>query len=258
VDRDGLVDPADIRAAIDADTILISVMHANNEVGTVQPIEEIAGIARQQGVLFHTDASQSVGKVPTSVDQLGVDLLTVAGHKLSAPKGIGALYVRPGTRLDPLVHGGSHEHGLRAGTENVAYLVALGAACELAGQRLRSGAPGAVRQLRDRLHHALEAGFAGLALNGHPVRRLPNTLNVSFAGLDGEQLLARTPSVAASTGSACHAGHTEPSPVLTAMGVDLGQAAGAIRLSLGYSTTQLDVDTAAGALLDSASILSRT
>ena len=182
-----------------------------------------------------------------------MDLLTVTGHKLYAPKGIGALYVRPGTRLDSLIHGAGHEHGLRAGTENVPYIVGLGAACALAAERLRAGAPDQVRRLRDRLHAALRSAVPGLALNGHAEQRLPNTLNVSFPDQDGESLLARTPAVAAATGSACHSGRTEPSAVLTAMGLDAQRALGAVRLSLGYDTTVADVDTAATALLASSS-----
>jgi cysteine desulfurase len=248
VDGTGLVDPGDIRRAIEQDTVLITVMHANNEVGTVQPIEQIAALAMERGITFHTDAAQSVGKLPTMVDELGVDLLSVAGHKLYAPKGIGALYVRPGTVLDPLIHGAGHEHGRRAGTENVPYIVALGAACELAGERLRAGATDAVRQLRNRLHAALRSACPELILNGHPDRRPPNTLNVSLPGVDGEELLARTPSVAASTGSACHSGRTDPRAVLSAMGIDRLRALGPVRLSLGFDTSEADVDKAAAAL----------
>ena len=253
VDGFGIVDPEDVRRAMEPGTVLVSVMHANNEVGTLEPIAEIAGVAREYRIACHTDAAQSVGKVPVDVDELGVDLLTVTGHKLYAPKGIGALYVRPGTRLDSLIHGAGHEHGLRAGTENVPYIVGLGAACALAAERLRAGAPEQVRRLRDRLHAALRSTAPGLALNGHPQKRLPNTLNVSFPDQDGESLLARTPSVAAATGSACHSGRTEPSSVLTAMGLDAQRALGAVRLSLGYDTTAADVDTAATALLASSS-----
>jgi cysteine desulfurase len=252
VDEAGLVDPDDVRRAIQPNTVLISVMHANNEVGTVQPIEQIAALARERGITFHTDAAQSVGKIPTVVDELGVDLLTVAGHKLYAPKGIGALYFRPGTVLDSLVHGAGHEQGLRAGTENVPYIVALGAACELAGERLSAGASSAIQALRDRLHATLRSASPGLVLNGHPERRLPNTLNVSIPGLDGEELLARTPAIAASTGSACHSGRTDPSTVLTAMGIDRARALGAVRLSLGHMTTETEVDAAAASLAASA------
>jgi cysteine desulfurase len=248
VDQFGAVDPEDVRRAIEPRTVLISIMHANNEVGTLQPIAEISRIAREYGITLHTDAAQSVGKVPIDVDGLGVDLLTVTGHKVYAPKGIGALYVRPGTRIDSLIHGAGHEHGLRAGTENVPYIVGLGAACALAGRRLGAGESDEVRRLRDRLHAALRSAVPGLALNGHPEDRLPNTLNVSFPGCDGEALLAGAPSVAAATGSACHSGRTEPSQVLTAMGLDAQRALGAVRLSLGHDTTESDVDAAAAAL----------
>jgi cysteine desulfurase len=248
VDQFGAVDPEDVRRAIEPRTVLISIMHANNEVGTLQPIAEISRIAREYGITLHTDAAQSVGKVPIDVDELGVDLLTVTGHKVYAPKGIGALYVRPSTRIDSLIHGAGHEHGLRAGTENVPYIVGLGAACALAGRRLGAGESDEVRRLRDRLHAALRSAVPGLALNGHPEDRLPNTLNVSFPGCDGEALLAGAPSVAAATGSACHSGRTEPSQVLTAMGLDAQRALGAVRLSLGYDTTESDVDAAAAAL----------
>ncbi|MDP8923616.1 MAG: cysteine desulfurase [Chloroflexota bacterium] len=248
VDQHGRVHPDAVERAIEPRTILVTIMHANNETGTLQPIREIAAIARRRGVVVHTDAAQSVGKVPVGVDELGVDLLTVVGHKLYAPKGIGALYVRPGTPLDSLVHGAGHEGGRRAGTENVPYIAGLGAAAALAEQRLARGDAERVRTLRDRLHATLAAAVPGLRLNGHPTDRLPNTLNVSFPGVDGEELLARAPEVAASTGSACHAGRTEPSTVLLAMGLDRERALGAVRLSLGYATTEADVDAAAAAL----------
>jgi cysteine desulfurase len=250
VDGHGAVDPDDVRRAIEPGTALITIMYANNEVGTVQPIAEIAEAAHERDVLLHTDAAQSVGKIATDVDALGVDLLTVTGHKMYAPKGIGALYVRPGTRLDAVIHGGGHEHGLRAGTENVPYIVGLGAAAELAAQRLHNGAHAEVRALRDRLHATLADGVPGLALNGHPERRLPNTLNVSFPGWDGERLLAQAGSIAAATGSACHAGRTDPSTVLTAMGLNAPRALGAVRLSLGYDNTTAEIDAAAAALSD--------
>jgi cysteine desulfurase len=248
VDGTGQVDPAAVERAIEPSTVLITIMHANNEVGTIQPIAAIAEIALRHGVTFHTDAAQSVGKIATRVDELGVDLLTVVGHKMYAPKGIDALYVRPGTKLDALVHGAGHEGGLRAGTENVPYIVALGRAAALASERLAAGGPTTIEALRDRLYRALQAGVPGLVLNGHPVRRLPNTLNVSFPGIDGEELLAHTPLVAASTGSACHAGRTEPSGVLLAMGIERDRALGAVRLSLGHPTTAAEVDAAAAAL----------
>ncbi|MBI2886583.1 MAG: cysteine desulfurase [Chloroflexi bacterium] len=242
VDGLGRVDPAAVSAAITPETSLISVMHANNETGVIQPIAEIAAVARARGVLLHTDAAQSVGKIPTTMDDLGVDLLTVAGHKLYAPKGIGALYVRQGAPLDPVVHGASQEGGLRAGTENVPYMVALGTACELAGEGLERDMP-RIRKLRDRLQQRLES--AGWALNGHPTQRLPNTLNMSYTGLDGEEVLAHAPDIAASTGSACHAGRTDPSAVLLAMGFSRERALGAVRLSLGRWTTREQVGRAA-------------
>jgi cysteine desulfurase len=248
VDRFGAVDPEEVRRAIEPGTVLISVMHANNEVGTLQPIAEIGRIAHEYGITLHTDAAQSVGKVPIDVDELGIDLLTVTGHKFYAPKGIGALYVRPGTRIDSLIHGAGHEHGRRAGTENVPYIAGLGAACALAGRRLRAGAPEELRHLRDLLHAELRSAVPSLALNGHPQDRLPNTLNVSFPACDGEALLAGAPLVAAATGSACHSGRTEPSAVLSAMGLDGQRALGAVRLSIGYDTTESDVDAAAAAL----------
>lgn len=235
VDRFGRVDPDDVRRAITPRTILISVMHANNEVGTIQPIAEISAIAGEAGVLFHTDAAQSVGKIPTGVDPLGVDLLSVAGHKLYAPKGIGALYIREGTRIEPFIHGAGHEGGRRAGTENVLLAVALGAACEVA--RGWVDAP-RVRELRDHFWGGLLETFGGrVTLNGHPVDRLPNTLSVNFTGRIGAEILGRLPQVAASTGSACHAGSVTLSPVLAAMGVPLGEGMGAIRFSLGRTTT---------------------
>jgi cysteine desulfurase len=249
VDELGVVDPDDVRRAIEPGTVLVTVMHANNEVGTLQPIAEIARLARERGIAMHTDAAQSLGKVAVDVEALGVDLLTLAGHKMYAPKGVGVLYVRPGTRLDPLVHGGGQEHGIRAGTENVPYVAGLGAACELAGRRLRARAPLQVMRLRDRLHTAMRSAVPGLVLNGHPDDRLPNTLNVSFPGRDGESVLERTPSVAAATGSACHSGRTEPSPVLTAMGLSPERALGAVRLSLGYDTTAAEIDAAAADLI---------
>jgi cysteine desulfurase len=254
VDSHGVVDPEDVRRAIEPGTALVSVMHANNEVGTVQPITEIAAVAHERGVLVHTDAAQSVGKLPLDVEALGVDVLTVAGHKLCAPKGIGALYVRPGTQLDPVIHGAGHEHGLRAGTENVPYIAGLGAAATLAGNRLQRGAHVQMRRLRDRLHAALQSAVPDLALNGHPHDRLPNTLNVSFPGSDGERLLARAPSIAAATGAACHSGRTEASAVLTAMGLDADRALGAVRLSLGYGTTAGEIDAAAAALAAAAAV----
>lgn len=246
VDRLGRVDPEDVRRAIAPDTILISVMHANNEVGSIQPIREIARIARQREILFHTDAAQSAGKIPTDVSELGVDLLSVAGHKLYAPKGVGALFVREGVRLEPLIHGAGHESGRRAGTENVLLDVGLGAACELA--RSWIGSP-RIQELRDLFWDLLEKKFGDrIVLNGHPAERLPNTLNVSFVGQDGAGILGRLEAVAASTGSACHSGSIELSPVLRAMNVPPEIGMGAIRFSLGRTTTREDIEEVAGML----------
>lgn len=235
VDRFGRVDPDDVRRAITPGTVLITVMHASNEVGTIQPISEIGAIAREAGIPFHTDAAQSVGKISTDVDELGVDLLSVAGHKLYAPKGIGALYIREGTRIEPFIHGAAHEGGRRAGTENVLLSVALGAACDVA--RGWIGIP-QVQELRDRFWEMLKETFGELiTLNGHPAERLPNTLNVNFVGRIGAEILGNMPGVAASTGSACHAGAVTLSAVLEAMGVPPEEGMGAIRFSLGRTTT---------------------
>lgn len=240
VDGDGRVDPDGLRKAITPRTILVSVMHANNEVGTIQPIDECACIAHDHGVLFHTDAAQSVGKAPTRIDALGVDLLSITGHKLYAPKGVGALFVRRGVPLEPLIHGAGHEGGRRAGTESVLLAAGLGKACELA----QDLAPmDRIRSLRDHFWQALLEQFGNrVALNGHPTQRLPNTLNISFVGKAGGQILERLDGVAATTGSACHAGRIELSPVLKAMGVAPDVGMGAIRFSLGRGTTREDID----------------
>jgi cysteine desulfurase len=249
VDRHGQVDPDAVRKAIDRRTTLISIMHSNNEVGTLQPIREIAAVARERGVLLHTDVAQSLGKVAVDVNDLGVDLLSVAGHKLYAPKGVGALYVRRGVKLEPLLHGAGHEGGRRAGTENVPYLVALGTACALARRSLPE-ATARLRQLRDRLWERLRAGLGErVLLNGHPDQRLPNTLNVNFVGHVGAELLQKVPEVAASTGSACHEGKVSQSPVLCAMGVPPEVGKGAVRLSVGRFSTPDEIDRAAAVLI---------
>jgi len=247
VDGTGRVDPDEVRRALTPDTILISIMHANNETGVLQPIREIGALAREAGVAFHTDAAQSVGKIPVDVEELQVDFLTVAGHKFYAPKGVGALYVRGGAAFTPLLHGASQEGGHRAGTENVPYLVALGAACRLARERL-PGATAHLQGLRDRLHELLLAEVPSLILNGPEVERIPNTLNVSFPGISGGELMAGLPELASSLGSACHTGQEAVSPVLAAMGVPLGLARGAVRFSVGYPTTRAEVDQAAALL----------
>jgi cysteine desulfurase len=241
VDHHGVVDPEAVRRAITNRTILISIMHANNETGVIQPIEAIGAIAREHRVRFHTDAAQSVGKITTRVDELGVDLLTIAGHKLYAPKGVGALYVRRGTLLEPLIHGAGHESGRRAGTESVLLAAALGEAAAVASDLQPQGR---VRELRDRFWRDLKALFGtAIALNGPEERRLPNTLNVAFVGRVGSEVLARLEGVAASTGSACHAGRVDLSPVLSAMGVSENTGMGAIRFSLGRGTTEEEIDT---------------
>jgi cysteine desulfurase len=240
VDGTGRINPDDVRQAMTDRTVLVSIMHANNVVGTIQPIEEIARIARDHDVLVHTDAAQSAGKIPTRVDDLGVDLLSVAGHKLYAPKGIGALYVRRGVGLEPLIHGAAHEGGRRAGTESALLATGLGAACALAISANRNHD---IQLLRDRLWAQLRAAFGNqVMLNGHASLRLPNTLSVSFVGRIGADILARLEGVAASTGSACHAGRVELSPVLAAMGVSPRAGMGAIRFSLGRTTTELEID----------------
>jgi cysteine desulfurase len=244
VDRTGMVDPADVRQAITPQTILISIMHANNEVGTLQPIAEIGRIAREHGVLMHTDAAQSVGKIPTLVDELGVDFLSVAGHKVYAPKGIGALYIRSGVTVEPLIHGAGHEFGRRAGTENVIYDVALGKACEVAKADLPRYQR-EVRQLRDLFQEELAKRFGDWVLvNGHPEQRLPNTLHVNFRGVIGAELLEKLPALAASTGSACHAGEITLSSVLEAMQVPPELGMGAVRFSLGRYTTREEIEQA--------------
>lgn len=240
VDRTGMIDPEDVRRAITPRTILVSVMHANNEVGTIEPVRAVAAIAHERGLLVHTDAAQSIGKISTRVDELGVDLLTIAGHKVYAPKGVGALYVRRGVTLEPLIHGAGHEAGRRAGTESVLLATALGEACQLAAD-LRPLEE--IFRLRDRLWDGLKVRFGdGVVLNGHLTDRLPNTLNVSFVGRVGADILAALDDVAASTGAACHADSVELSPVLRAMGVPPIVGMGAVRLSLGRMTTEAEID----------------
>jgi cysteine desulfurase len=240
VDGTGRVDPDDLRRAITPRTVLVSIMHANNEVGTIEPIEDCTAIAREHGVLTHTDAAQSVGKIPVEVNELGVDLLSIAGHKLYGPKGIGALFVRQGVPIEPLIHGAGHEGGRRAGTESALLTLGLGKACELT----QDSAPmERVRSLRDRFWQKLQERFGDrVVLNGHPVYRLPNTLNVAFVGRIGAEILARLDGVAASTGSACHSGRIELSSVLEAMGVGPRVGMGAIRFSLGRGTTSDEID----------------
>jgi cysteine desulfurase NifS len=239
----GLIEIESLEKAIRPQTILISIMHANNEVGTIQPLSEIARIARQHGIIFHTDAAQSVGKIPTRIDELGVDLLSIAGHKLYAPKGIGALYIRRGIQLQKLIHGAGHERNLRAGTENVLGIVGLGKACEIARRDLSQNLL-TLKKTRDRLYKGLEQKLDRIRLNGHPEKRLPNTLNVGFANLEANTLLSRMEGLAVSAGSACHSGSVEVSPVLAAMKVPLEYAMGSIRFSTGKMTTEEEIDQA--------------
>jgi cysteine desulfurase len=252
VDHFGQVDPDSVRRAIRGNTLLISVMHANNAVGTIQPIRKIAAIAREHNVLMHTDAAQTIGKVPVNVQDLGVDLLSVAGHKFYAPQGVGALFVRNGVQLEPYMHGAGHEGGRRAGTENVLEIVALGAACELVSTKVDVAA---IRELRDYFWQRLSARFGKrVVLHGHPENRLPNTLNVSFVNCYGHEILARLTGVAASTGSACHEGVYQLSPVLSAMGVPESIGLGSIRFSLGRNSTRDEVESAVEQLTQAASI----
>ena len=247
--RDGVVEADAISAALRPDTRLVSVMHANNEIGTLQPIREIAELCQARDVLLHTDAAQSVGKIRVSVDDMRVDLLSIAGHKLYAPKGIGALFVRHGVPLKPFMFGAGHESGLRPGTENTPYIVALGQACLLAGKAI-DDAGDRMLVLRDRLLNRLRAGVGnGLHVHGEEVDRLPNTLSVSFPEVNAAELLARTPELCASTGAACHSGKAKLPVTLAAMKVDPKVARGTVRLSLGWYTSEDDVDRAAEWLL---------
>jgi cysteine desulfurase len=249
VDRQGRVDLELFRQSLRPDTAFVSIMHANNEIGTIQPIHEIAKLTRGLGIPLHVDAAQSVGKIRVDVKELGVDMLSVAGHKFYAPKGVGALYVRKGVQALSLTYGASHERGMRPGTENVASIAGLGAAAQLAKQRLQSGGP-TLMKLRDRLHSLLASAVPGLSLYGHPSERLPNTLNVSFPGTDADQLLrAIEQDVAASLGSACHSGARVASDVLVAIKATQDQAAGAVRFSLGEPTTEAEIGHAAQAII---------
>lgn len=244
VDMDGLVDPADAAAAIRSDTIMISIMHANNEVGTIQPVEEIAKLAREKGILMHTDAAQSVGKIPVRVDELGVDLLSVAGQKIYAPKGVGALYIRDGVEPTIFCHGAGQENGRRAGTENVLGIVGLGRACEIAHSELAARADH-MRAMRDRLEAGLAQALTEIRFNGHREKRLPNTCSVSFRGLEANRILEEIGlDVAASAGAACHADQVEISHVLKAMQVPEPWAKGTLRFTTGRFTTAGEIDRA--------------
>jgi cysteine desulfurase len=249
VDKYGLVDPHDVKKAITNKTILVSVMHGNNEVGTIEPVEEIGKITREAGVCFHSDAVQTVGHVPVNVDELRVDLLTISGHKLYGPKGVGALYVRKGTKLVPLMHGGEHEKRRRAGTENVPGIVGLGKAAELAGQEMGKEAE-RLACLRDKLIKGLEKKVDHIGLNGHPTKRLPNNINVSVDFVEGESMILNLDleGICASTGSACSSASLEPSHVLLALGLSPEQAHGSLRFTLGRENTEADIERALAVL----------
>jgi cysteine desulfurase len=246
VDRDGLVSPEAIADAVSDNTALVSVMHANNEIGTIQPIAEIADLAHVKGAKFHTDAVQTAGLLPVDVDELSCDLLTLCAHKMYGPKGVGALYIRQGTKVSPLLHGGAQEREKRAGTENVAAIVGFGAAAKFAMERREIDSP-RLSTLRDRLLTHLQDRIPGLRLNGHPTRRLPNNVNVSVEGVEGTTLLMNLDrqGVAASSGSACSSGSLEPSHVLKALGLPDSLASSGVRFTLGRNTTEEELDQAA-------------
>ncbi|MBP6976791.1 MAG: selenide, water dikinase SelD [Lentimicrobiaceae bacterium] len=243
VDRFGMVDPDDLKKAITPQTILVTIMHANNEVGTIQPVKDLALVCRSHGIPFHSDAAQSVGKIPVVVDEMGVDLLSVAGHKFYAPKGVGALYIRSGLAPEKLIHGADHEHNRRAGTENLLEIVGMGKACEIA-QRDLPQVSAHLRTMRDRLYNGLTERLPDVRLNGHPEHRLPNTLSLGFSGLDINTLLSDLPEIAASAGAACHADGQTVSSVLQAMRVPEEYALGTVRLSVGKYTTAAEIDRA--------------
>jgi cysteine desulfurase len=250
VDEQGLVNPSDVSNSITSKTILITIMHANNEVGTIQPIAEISKLAREHDILVHTDAAQSLGKIPAEVDTLGVDLLSVAGHKVYAPKGVGALYIRKGARLAGFVHGAGQEFGRRAGTENVLEIVGLGTACKIAGRDLELNT-NHMKVLRDRLYKGIQEKCDRVRLNGHPEKRLPNTLSLSFYNLEANRILEDIGlQVAASAGAACHSDTVEISYVLEAMGIPLNWAKGTLRLTTGRMTTEADIDKAVQVIAD--------
>ena len=248
VDGAGRVLPERVRESLGQETALVTIMHANSETGTLQPIAEITGLAHSAGALVHTDAAQSCGKIRVSTRHEKVDLLSVAGHKLYAPQGVGVLFVRAGTAIKPLVIGAGHEHGLRPGTENVASIVGLGQACEVARRSLVEEGE-RLGRLRDRLWGLLREAIPGIALNGYPAERLPNTLNVRFPGVAGNTLLAACPAIAASTGSACHESGDSASEVILAMGIPESDAIGSVRLSLGRFNTREEIDLAATELI---------
>ena len=243
VGEEGIVKVSDVETAITPETILITVMHANNEIGTIQPIKEIGALAREKGIYFHTDAVQSVGKIPVNVGDMNVDMLSISAHKLYGPKGIGALYIRKGVRIDPLLHGGGHERGMRPGTENIPGIVGLGKACQIAEDNLEKNME-YVSSLRDRLIQGVLGNIEQSYLNGHPTKRLPNNANFRFTGIEGESLVLQLDAkeINASTGSACSSKKLEPSHVLMAIGLKEVDAHGSLRISLGTENTPQDID----------------
>ena len=256
VDEFGQVDPNDVEMAINSETFLISIMHANNETGTLQSITKISAIARKHGVLMHCDAAQSIGKIPVNVSDLGVDMLTVVGHKMYAPKGIAALYVRDGVHLQPIIGGGGQENGLRSGTENVAYAVGFGEAAALAEMSLKQGEQERLITLLVRFEKILRTNLPEhVHVHGHPSKHLPNTLNFRIDGVPALSLLAAMPAIATSAGSACHAGQNKPSSVLLALGLDPADALCAVRISLGRWSTEDEIDEAAAQILSTAQVL---
>ncbi|KAF5074424.1 Cysteine desulfurase IscS [anaerobic digester metagenome] len=244
VGEDGIVKMEDLKESTREDTILITIMHANNEIGTIQPIKEIGALAREKGILFHTDAVQSVGKIPVNVEDMNVDLLSISAHKLHGPKGVGALYIRKGVRIDPLFHGGGHERGVRPGTENIPGIVGLGKACQLAEENLYENME-YVASLRDQLIKGVLGSIEQSFLNGHPTKRLPNNANFRFSSIEGESLILQLDSkgINASTGSACSSNKLEPSHVLMAIGLEEVDAHGSLRISLGKENTPEDIDS---------------
>ncbi len=246
VDSDGLVNPAGVAAAIKPNTTLISMMTANNEIGTIHPIAEIGKIAKENGIFFHTDATQAAGKIPVDVQAMGIDLLSLSAHKMYGPKGIGALYVRrkdPKVTLSPLFDGGGHERGFRSGTLNVPGIVGLGMACEICEQEM-SAESARLETMREKFKAMLFGGLSNITLNGHPEKRLPNNLNISLAYIEGEALMMDMPEIALSSGSACTTGNLEPSYVLRALGISNEMAYGAVRIGLGRFNTEKEVEYA--------------
>lgn len=250
VGHDGRIDPDDARRIIRDGAGLVTLIHAQNETGVLQPVAEIAAAAREHGALMHIDAAQAIGKIDVDVKTLGVDMLSIAGHKLYAPKGIGVLYVRRGVRTKSVLRGAGQESGRRPGTENVAAIVGLGEACRLAAARLRDGGTERMTTLTQALFARLQSAIPDIVLTGHPTARLPNTLNVLFPGVSGRAVLEACPQAMASTGSACHADREEASAILRAMGIPEHEALGAVRLSLGATTTAREIDDAAVALAE--------